>query len=359
MIPTYGIQYLGSKRKIVDKIVEVANSVGTKTAIDVFTGTTRVAQALRQSGISTITSDLSAASKIYASTFNQQKDSSHLQPHIDLMNTMEGYRGWVTDNYSGGENWLEPRGYGRYIQPHNAMIVDQARDYIEALRNNTQISSIDADTLVCSIIFAINEIHNSLGHQQAYLKEWTPATYKKIHFKLPPVLEGPIAEHIVGDCFKIDYPQADLAYLDPPYTAVEYHTFYHIWDSIAIWDKPQTELIAKRRIDRVKKGKKNSETYDKTFIDIPWYSKTESAKAFEVMLERLSHIPNILVSYSNESNVSKQDLLTIFEKHGEVEIHEIAHSRTSLGTIAKSTAGNKVVTEHYKVTEYLFLIKRK
>ena len=69
MIKTYGVQYLGSKTKIVDYITSIMKREKVSTAIDVFTGTTRVAQALKKTGIQVITSDLAEASSIYSSAF--------------------------------------------------------------------------------------------------------------------------------------------------------------------------------------------------------------------------------------------------------------------------------------------------
>ena len=40
------IKYLGSKRKLVPVLGAIADAVGATTAVDLFTGTTRVAQEL-------------------------------------------------------------------------------------------------------------------------------------------------------------------------------------------------------------------------------------------------------------------------------------------------------------------------
>ena len=360
MIKTYGVQYLGSKAKIVDQIVNVAKELDVQTTLDVFTGITRVAQALRQNGIKVITSDLAEASRVYSNALIRQHDNSHLQKYIDEMNNLEGYKGWITQNYSGGENWELPKDDGRYIYPLNAMKADAARDYVETLNLNL----IDKDTLICSIMFALNKVNNSVGQQQAYLKEWCVRSKKQIMFDLPPQLEGPWGGHITGDCLKIDYPSADLAYLDPPYTpTVAYHTYYHIWDSIALWDKPETKGKARRRMDRVKRG--NDGYYDETFLDIPWYDiknqddikNNKAYQAFKSMVEKLD-VKYVMISYSNESIVSKSQMVELLENYGKVNIFEIAHKRMIMGAIGKSTSGNKVIEDNPNVTEYIFLLKK-
>ncbi len=133
----------------------LAKELDVQTTLDVFTGTTRVAQALRQNGIKVITSDLAEASRVYSNALIRQHDNSHLQKYIDEMNNLEGYKGWITQNYSGGENWELPKDDGRYIYPLNAMKADAARDYVETLNLNL----IDKDTLICSIMFALNKVN--------------------------------------------------------------------------------------------------------------------------------------------------------------------------------------------------------
>ena len=363
MIKTYGVQYLGSKTKIVDYITSIMKREKVSTAIDVFTGTTRVAQALKKTGIQVVTSDLAEASSIYSSAFIGQSSTSHLQPHIDKMNNLEGYKGWISENYSGGDDYKSPKGDGRYIYPPNSYKADAARDYIETL----DLSKLDKDTLICSVIFAINQVNNSVGQQQAYLKEWCDRSQKDIVFSLPPLIEGPTGTHIQGDCLDITYPKADIAYLDPPYThTVAYHTYYHIWDSIALWDKPQTKGKAKRRIDRVKRGDNWREQYNNTFTNIPWYDiknqdnieLNKAYQAFETIVKKLN-TKQILISYSNESIVSKDQLMGLLSKYGTCELFEIDHKRMVMGSIGHSSKGKVISKGNPNVTEYLFLLTKK
>lgn len=105
MIKTYGIQYLGSKAKIINQIISLTDKLNIKTAIDVFSGTTCVAQAFRQKGIRVLTSDLAEASRVYSNALVNQPNNSHLQEYIDEMNQLEGYEGWITENYSGDDDY--------------------------------------------------------------------------------------------------------------------------------------------------------------------------------------------------------------------------------------------------------------
>ena len=368
---TYGVHYLGSKRKIVPYILNITKEIlpSGGTVIDVFTGSGRVAQGLKQAGYKTHTGDLNDASRVYSNAFIHSKDDvSHLQKYIDKMNSVKvpsDYDGWITKNYSGEGNVDADRELHRYIKPHNALKADWSRDYVQDLFDKEEIDVYERDILICSIIFAINKVDNSVGQQHAYLKEWNGRSNNDIKFNLLPKTNGPIgSHHYHGDCFKVDYPSADLAYLDPPYTpTVPYHEYYHIWDSITKWDKPETTLKAKRRIDRVKRNNKHK--YDYTYKDILWYDiKNQdnielngAYQAFTLMVEKLK-TKHILISYSNQSILTKDQLKDLLSKYGEVKIMSIDHKRNVMGSIGHSSKGSVISKDNPNVTEYLFLLTK-
>lgn len=61
---TNGIKYAGSKQKLLPYILALVRKVRPQTVIDGFSGTTRVSQALSQSGYTVIANDLSVWSSI-------------------------------------------------------------------------------------------------------------------------------------------------------------------------------------------------------------------------------------------------------------------------------------------------------
>ena len=120
---TYGVHYLGSKRKIVPYILDITKSILPEggTVIDVFTGSGRVAQGLKQSGYKVHTGDLNDASRVYSNALiHSSPYIPHLQKYIDEMNSVEvppNYDGWITKNYSGEGNVDADRELHRYIKP--------------------------------------------------------------------------------------------------------------------------------------------------------------------------------------------------------------------------------------------------
>jgi len=104
---TEGIKYAGSKLKILPYIVQLIGELdGIKNALDGFSGTTRVSQALAQLGYNTTASDISAWSEVFGvcylksekeDTFYQEILDNYLKPHsyyqkllmVGTQNTME------------------------------------------------------------------------------------------------------------------------------------------------------------------------------------------------------------------------------------------------------------------------------
>lgn len=347
LIETYGIKYLGSKKSLLPFIGQVVMDLGVKTALDCFSGTTRVAQYLRQIGIATTTSDLSWATTHYAQTFVHNKDNRHLSEFVKEMNQIAPYRGWLTENYSGIDV-NEEREDGRCFQPKNTMKADAARDYIDTL----DLEPWEQSTLITSVIRALDSVDNTVGVQQAYLKQWCKRSYNDIRFDLPPCIDGLTSVHLQGDCLKLQYDECDLAYVDPPYSPHSYSTYYHIWDSIAAWDKPKTALKARRRLDRVTK----SADYDEG-MESPWYRASKSLPAFSTLLSRLP-AKHILISYNDESIVAKDDLLDLCLEFGSVSLKEIDYKRNIMCGIGNADKnGDGQVNQKNK--ELLILITRK
>ena len=63
------IKYLGSKRKLVPVLGDIAAGVGARTAVDLFTGTTRVAQELKKRGCEVTATDVATYSQVLSDCY--------------------------------------------------------------------------------------------------------------------------------------------------------------------------------------------------------------------------------------------------------------------------------------------------
>jgi len=347
---TSGIKYIGSKLNLLDAILAIVKKHvkldGVPSMIDAFAGTTRVAQAFRQSGWITQTSDLSWATECYAHTFLQTNTNEHLTPMIDTLNKIQPKEGWLTKNYcdviSGGGTVV------RVWQPHNGQKADAIRDRIDKM--GSKLSPQEKSTLITALIFGLDKVDNTVGIQQAYLKNWCTRSYNDLTLTLPHVVtmnNPPQSKHYVGDCLQIKYEPADLAYVDPPYSSHTYFSYYHIWDSIARWDKPEVGLKTNRRIDRVT----SADEYDGTMAS-PWNSRTKALAAFELLIKRLP-VTYVLISYNNESLVPIEELIALCRRLGQTHYETIDYKRNIMSQIGNGEVGAE------RNLEYLILVKKK
>jgi len=341
---TCGVKYIGSKlallKFIMDSITTRLQSPSELRIIDVFTGTTRVAQAFRSKGWAVQSSDLSWASEAYAETFLKRTAASgvRIPALLDILNQVAPKAGWITTNYcdvSGSTGGLV-----RMWKPANGRKGDAIRDRIAEWESIGHINRHEAMILVCCLIFALDKVDNSVGVQQAYLKEWAKRTGDPLILRDMPFPVGTVATcaiaatHQLGNCLNLTYLEADVAYLDPPYSAHSYSTYYHIWDSITRWDKPAVSLQTNRRLDRVA----GSDEFDTAMVS-PWNSKRTALEAF-ITLCRMLPVRFIVVSYNNESIIPMKTLMERLEtEFGPVAItkEDSPYKRNIMSQIGNAT----------------------
>jgi adenine-specific DNA-methyltransferase len=344
---TQGVKYIGSKAALLEPILSFVEGQlpagAPKTILDVFTGTTRVAQAFRAAGWTVTTSDLSWAAEAYANAFVMRTSASDTKigELLRILKRDAGSAGggWIETNYcdvSGAEGGLV-----RMWRPTNGRKADAVRDQIAKWEARGEITRHEAMILVACLIFALDKVDNSVGVQQAYLKSWAARTANPLELVDLPYPNGPVGRHIVGDALKVAYPEASIAYLDPPYSSHSYATYYHIWDSITRWDKPTVGLKTNRRIDRVS----GSDAFDEG-MSSPWNSKREALGAFLTLVDRLP-VKVVVISYNDESLVPLETLeKALKEKYGRVTVQKIPYKRNIMSQI-----GNAALTEGEKKTE--------
>jgi len=335
---TYGVKYIGSKSAllgfIVNSIDKRLESPTQLRIIDVFTGTTRVSQAFRLKGWTVQSSDLSWASEAYAETFLKRTTESSIRipALIDILNQVVPKPGWITKNYcdvSGSTGGLV-----RMWRPVNGKKADAIRDRIADWESTGHINRHEAMILVCCLIFAMDKVDNSVGVQQAYLKDWAKRTGDPLNLHDLPFPAGPVGKHQTGNCLSLTYEPADVAYLDPPYSSHSYSTYYHIWDSITRWDKPTVSLKTNRRIDRVA----GSEAFDTAMVS-PWNSKRTALEAF-VALCKMLPVRYVVVSYNDESIIPVKVLMERLEaEFGKERVtkEDIAYRRNIMSQIGNAT----------------------
>jgi adenine-specific DNA-methyltransferase len=175
------IKYLGSKRRLVPVLSELLVGTGAATALDLFTGTTRVARAFKQEGAEVTAVDTARYSEIFGRCYLEVDadsiDVEAIGDAIDHLNGLAGSAGYFTETFSRS---------ARFFQPHNAERIDVIRDEIELEFSGSWMHPI----LLTSLILAADKVDSTTGVQMAYVKKWAPRSYKPMELRLPELIGG-------------------------------------------------------------------------------------------------------------------------------------------------------------------------
>lgn len=257
---TEGIKYTGSKREILPILLELIKSLKIKTIFDGFSGTTRVSQALKKSGYIVYANDIAVWSRVFGQCYLlNKKPASYYLPVIDRLNKIPGKFGWFSEHYGGepnGGSAIHKDGKKKMWQLHNTMKLDAIREEID----KTSRDEIEKSVLLTSLILAMDKVDSSVGHHVSYLKQWAPRAYHTMQMCVPKlILDDKTHKVFNSDIFDLlDRTEVDLAYYDPPYgssnelmppSRVRYASYYHIWKTVCLNDKPKVVGAAERRED--------------------------------------------------------------------------------------------------------------
>ena len=328
------IKYLGSKRTLVPILGEIATATGAKTALDLFTGTTRVARKFKEQGLSVTAVDTASYSEVFAKTWialdAQKCDQTELEAAISELNSVTPSAGYFTKTFCED---------ARYFQPANGAKIDAIRNRIDAHYRSTWLY----EPLLASLILAADRVDSTTGIQMAYLKQWSKRSYSALKLTNPGLLSGN-GVAIRGDALEIapQLPSADLAYLDPPYNQHRYFANYHIWETLVRWDSPEVYGIANKRTD-VREADHRSR----------FNSKPDMPRAIRELIAGVK-CETLVLSYNNESWLTKEELIEICSSHGHVEVLDVDFKRyigSQIGVFNKSgervgNPGAKRNTEH-------------
>lgn len=300
------IKYLGSKRNLVPALGSIASATGANSALDLFSGTTRVAQEFKRRGIFTTACDLASYSyqlaRTYIETDANTVDIAALRNHLEAMSALKGKEGYFTETFCR---------QARFFQPHNGRRIDACRDYLVDLEDDPLFP-----ILLTSLMEAADRVDSTTGVQMAYLKKWAPRSYNQLELRLPQLLPGK-GHAFQGDALKLvdQVPKADLAYLDPPYNQHRYFTNYHIWETLVRWDAPETYGVARKRIDA--RGDQHRSVFN---------SKRTMAQSFFSLLGRV-RAQTIVVSYNDESWIGEDEMVSAILEAGFAQVKKFSFSQ--------------------------------
>jgi len=331
------IKYIGSKRRLVPVLGDLLARSGAASALDLFTGTTRVAQEFKRRGARVSAVDTARYSEVFAQchidTDGATLDKDDLREAIEYLSARPAKPGYFTETFCIKS---------RYFQPHNGERIDSIRDALDDEFRQSPLYPV----LLTSLIYAADRVDSTTGVQMAYVKQWAARAFNPLELRIPELYPG-TGSAVRADACEVAslLPTVDLAYLDPPYNQHRYFTNYHIWETLVAWDSPEHYGIACKRTDS---------------RDVSTKSLFNAARAMPTALREVIadvRAEVLVVSYNNESWVSLPDLVGMCSVRGHVAVMAFDSRRYVGAQIGiYSPSGAKVgAVSHLRNVEYLLV----
>ncbi len=294
------IKYLGSKRRLVPVLSDLVARSGAERGLDLFTGTTRVAQAFKAQGVHVTAVDSARYAEIFArchiATDSAAVDRQALDDALGYLSARPPEAGYFTETFCVRS---------RFFQPFNGERVDAIRNAIEREFADDPLYPV----LLTSLIYAADRVDSTTGVQMAYVKQWAPRSFRPLELKAPDLLAG-MGGAVRGDACALvaDLEPVDFAYLDPPYNQHRYFTNYHVWETLVAWDDPPHYGVACKRVDARDPSTKSVFNQARLMPDA----------LRQVVADVRAEL--VVLSYNDESWLSLDQLVEACSSRGHVEV---------------------------------------
>ncbi|MEG1300409.1 MAG: Dam family site-specific DNA-(adenine-N6)-methyltransferase [Erysipelotrichaceae bacterium] len=303
-------RYLGSKSKLINFIHEVVdeNCKDVGSILDVFGGTGIVGYSFNKQCSIMVNDILKTNLVAYDTFFSNKKISLKKLQRIILE---------FNETQVENDNYYSINFADTYLSKNNMQKIGFIRDQIDDLYLNKKINKREKSILICSLLYSIDKIANTVGHYDAYRKNGD--LDQLLNMQVPNLCleEFNKNNHIYNensnDLVKNVY--ADLVYIDPPYNSRQYCDAYHFLENVALNQKTDVFGTAKKMSRDKLKSK---------------YCTSKAPNEFADLIENINS-KYILVSYNNtgekgnarsNAKISDNEILSVLKRKGEVKVFE-------------------------------------
>lgn len=297
-------RYLGNKHKLLGFIEDIiSKKCGSINSIcDIFAGTGVVGERFNNQDIKVISNDFLFANYICLQTFlgvNENVQGSIIEK-IDYLTHLKGDE----------NNYFSKHFGGTYFSKENANKIGTIRKKIDNIADNSNEKNI----LICSLLYAVDKVANTVGHYDAFRKKLD--MLRPIKLLIPDInyLHNQNNEVYGEDAnVLIKKISCDVLYIDPPYNSRQYSGAYHLLENLVEWKKPKVAGV----------GKKMDCSHIKSN-----YCLKSATKAFADLIIN-ADCGHILLSYNNtgdskdnrsNARMSDDEIIQILNDRGDVEI---------------------------------------
>lgn len=303
-------RYIGNKAKLTPWIMDIINehTGGFKTFFDVFAGTASVSKAAIPYAERIIMNDFLASNNIIYQAFFAEGEYD-----MDKLYSIVGHYNFINPD-SVKDNYFSENFGDKFFDYKNSKLIGYIREDIEIRKSDLTIK--EYAILLASLIYSIDKISNTVGHFDAYIKK--EIDYHPLSIKLIKPLENRGVEIYKEDSNILARSiAADVAYIDPPYNSRQYSRFYHIYENLVEWKKPELFGVA------MKPKAQNMSAY----------CTSGAPAAFRNLIQTLN-VKYIAVSYNNtydsksgssKNKITIEQIKSTLEERGSTIVYDCSH----------------------------------
>ena len=309
-------RYIGNKAKLTQWILNIIreHTGGFKSFFDVFAGTASVSKAVIPYADKIIMNDFLFSNHIIYQAFfgTGEYDDAKLSSLVARYNSINPDN--IPDNYFS-DNFGD-----KFFDYKNAKLIGWIREDID--RHRKSLTEKEYAILLASLIYSIDKIANTVGHFDAYIKKSIPYHHLTLQL-IKPLSPKSVDIYREDSNLLAERVSADVAYIDPPYNSRQYSRFYHIYENLITWEKPELYGVA------MKPKPQNMSAY----------CTTSAAAAFRDLIMKLQ-VKYIAVSYNNtydsksgssKNKITLEEIRSILEQRGKTTIYDCTHKCFNTG----------------------------
>jgi adenine-specific DNA-methyltransferase len=351
------LTYLGNKRKLLDFIGEVVESIlkienKDKCRIfDGFSGSGVVSRYLKQYATELYVNDFEEYTKCINSCYLSNKSEVNLEKIKEINaylneNKLNGSGSFVRELYSPKNDKNIVESDRAFYTNQNALIIDNVRKMIEDIDEDLQ------KYFLAPLLYEASVHNNTSGVFKGFYKDKNTGigkfggTGENALTRILGEISVPIPIFSEYECEVNIYnedtnqlvktmPEVDITYYDPPYNEHPYGSNYFMLNLIYKNQRP----IDISKVSGIPTDWKKS----------PYYKKQQVKEAFDDLIKNTTS-KWIIVSYSDEGLLNSEEMTEIMSKYGRVKLKQRKYN---------TFRGSKNLSDRaIHIEEYLFILRK-